>query len=161
MNYLTSHPFIDTIVVIIANLINIGMITIFWARTRHNFQLEHRIGGAQLTLIVPLLVVTVFNSVDSREWWTIVLPLLMVSFLLVELLLDYVLKLNFRQTRLLGPYLLLYYLALMGMIGYAFLTSEVLGFITLATYFIQLAATAYSYRKVGHGTGHALEGENR
>jgi hypothetical protein len=38
----------------------------------------------------------------------------------------------------------------MGMIGYAFLVGRVFGFITLVTYFMQLAATAYSYAKVGY-----------
>jgi len=63
------------------------------------------------------------------------------------------LSLPFRSSRLLGPYLLLYYLSPMGMIGYAFLVSEAYGFITLATYFLNLLATWYSYCEVGHGTG--------
>jgi hypothetical protein len=71
----------------------------------------------------------------------------------VEFVLDYWLELDFRHSRLLGPYLLLYYLALMGMIGYSFQVGRVFGFVTLATYFLQLAATGYSYRKVGHGLG--------
>ena len=52
---------------------------------------------------------------------------------------------------MLGPYLALYYLGLLGMIGYAFGAGKLYGFITLATYFLNLAATGYSYSRVGHG----------
>jgi formylglycine-generating enzyme required for sulfatase activity len=67
------------------------------------------------------------------------------------LLLDYVLKLEFRQTRWLGPYLLIFYAAQWGMIGFGFMVDRGPGFITLLTYFLSLAATDYSYAKVGHG----------
>ena len=81
----------------------------------------------------------------------VVLPVLMVAFILLELMLDYILKVNFRQTRMLGPYLLLYYIAQMGLIGYAFLVNKAAGVITLVTYFLSLGATGYSYYRVGHG----------
>ncbi|MCX6033751.1 MAG: hypothetical protein NTV38_02050 [Chloroflexi bacterium] len=69
----------------------------------------------------------------------------------VEFVLDYILKFDFRQSRWLGPYLGLYYLALLGMIGYTFAVGKLYGFVTLVTYFINLAATAWSYARVQHG----------
>jgi hypothetical protein len=74
-----------------------------------------------------------------------------VGFLILELILDYVLRLDFRHTRLLWPYLLVYYVALNAMIGYTFLVSEAFGFVTLATYLLGLLATWYSYSRVRHG----------
>ena len=75
----------------------------------------------------------------------------MIAFLILELLLDYVLQIPFRETRLLWPYLALFYLSAWMMIGYTFLVNKTYGFITLVTYFLSLAATAYSYSQVGHG----------
>ena len=75
---------------------------------------------------------------------------MMVLFLVVEFVLDYWLKFNFRHTAWLGPYFLVYYLALFALIGYAFLTGKSYGFITLMTYFINVAATFFSYARVGH-----------
>ena len=87
-----------------------------------------------------------------RCWlWLAALPGVMIVYLLVEWLLDYALKLPFRQSRWLGAYLLLFYLAQWAMIGYAFIVRPLYGFITLPTYFLSLGATAYSYAKVGHG----------
>jgi len=142
---------VDVIVFAIGNLVNLLMIGIFLSRPKGLKRVEYVLGIVQIAFIPPLVATVVINASQGRAWWFVVLPALLVAFLIVELLLDYVLKLEFRTTRLLGPYLLLYYLALMGMIGYAFLVSETYGFITLITYFMNLFATWYSYSRVGHG----------
>jgi len=77
--------------------------------------------------------------------------LLLILFLVIELLFDYILKLEFRKTALLWPYLTIFYVAEMAMIGYSFLIKKSYGFITLGTYLLSLLATWYSYAKVGHG----------
>jgi hypothetical protein len=87
----------------------------------------------------------------QREWWAITLPLLLIVFLVAEVALDYIARYDFRSTRLLGPYLFLYYVSIMGMIGYSFLAEKRYGFVTLATYFLSQIAALYSYLKVGHG----------
>lgn len=142
---------LDIAMFVIANLVNVLMIGIFLSRPKGLDRVEYVLGLILLVLGLPAAAIAVLNGLAGREWQFIVLPALLVLFLMVELLLDYILKLDFRRSRLLGPYLLLYYVALMGMIGYAFLVEQVYGFITLVTYFLNLAATAYSYRKAGHG----------
>jgi hypothetical protein len=108
-------------------------------------------GSGAVVLAVPLAGTVVLNALGQREWWTIVLPGVMILYCAVEIVLDYLLKSDFRHTRLLGPYLGLYYAGLMALIGYAFLVDRLAGFITLATYFANLAATLYAYSRVGHG----------
>ncbi len=148
-----DYRMVDTALFLIANLVNILLIGIFLSRPWGLRTLERILGLASIALVLPVGLAVVINALGGREWWTVVLPSLLVAFLIVELILDYILQLPFRSSRLLGPYLLLYYLSLMGMIGYAFLVSEAYGFITLATYFLNLLATWYSYSRVGHGTG--------
>jgi hypothetical protein len=142
---------IDLLVFVVANLVNLLMIAIFLSRAQGRRGVERALGVVVMSLAVPTALAISLNLLGGREWWTIVLPGLLVVFLALELVLDYILKLDFRRTRLLGPYLLLYYLALMGMIGYSFFVGKPYGFVTLVTYFLQLAATWYSYSKVGHG----------
>ena len=148
---MTQFGTVDTIMFVVANAVNLLMIGIFLSRPAGRHRVEHILGLILLALTLPAGAIVIINAANGREWWFVALPALLVVFLAVETILDYIMKLDFRRTRLLGPYLLLYYLALMGMIGYAFLASDLYGFITLATYFLQLGATAYSYRKVGHG----------
>jgi hypothetical protein len=141
----------DPAMFVIANLVNLFMIGIFLCRPLGLKTLERSLGLAQIALIAPIAIVAIANLRAGREWWTVALPALLIAFLLVELMLDYVLKVDFRHTRLLGPYLGLYYLSLMGMIGYSFGVGKPYGAVTLATYLLQLLATWYSYARVGHG----------
>ena len=147
INYRT----VDLVVFLCANLFNLLITGIMLSRPFGLARLENILGIIDLLLIIPLGVAVVLNFLGGREWWSYVLPLVLIVFLIVELLLDYVLQIPFRETRLLWPYLALFYLSAWLMIGYTFLVSKPYGFITLVTYFISLAATAYSYSQVGHG----------
>ncbi len=142
---------IDLAVFVIANLVNLLLIGIFLSRPSGLEKLEHILGLIVVALILPVGAVILLNALAKREWWTFVLPSLLILYLLIELLFDYILKLDFRSTALLWPYLLVFYVALMAMIGYSFLIKKSFGFITLGTYFLSLLATWYSYAKVGHG----------
>jgi hypothetical protein len=142
---------IDWTLFAVANLVNILMTGIFLSRPKGLKRVEKGLGIIVVALGIPAAISVLLNVLGKREWWSIVLPLLLVVFLTVELILDYILKLDFRHTSILWPYLLLYYISLWGMIGYAFLIGRNYGFVTLITYFLQLFATGYSYSKVGHG----------
>ena len=142
---------VDLAVVIIANLINLLLLGMFLARGAGQPQTGRTFGTGVVALAVPLGVAVVLNALAQRAWWTLVLPGLMIAYAVVDFVLDYLLKSDFRHTRWLGPYLGLYYAGLMALIGYAFLVDLLAGFITLATYFASLAATFYSYTRVGHG----------
>jgi hypothetical protein len=147
---MNGYQTIDLMVVIIANLINLVLTVIFLNRVFGRAEWEHWLGYGTVVMILPLTVIAVMNALAGREWAFWLLPMVMVVFLLFELVLDYLLKFNFRKTAWLGPYLLSYYLALFAMIGYAFLAGKTQGMVTLVTYFINLAATFYSYKRVGH-----------
>jgi hypothetical protein len=142
---------IDIGIFVIANLINLLLIGIFLSRPKGLKKVEHILGLFVVAMILPVGLAIILNILGKREWWAIVLPLILILFLAVESLLDYILRLNFRKTRWLWPYLFLYYLAMMAMIGYSFLIGKPYGFVTLGTYFLSLFATWYSYAKVGHG----------
>ncbi len=142
---------IDLAVVIIANLANLLLAGMFVARAIGQARVARGLGTGVVVPAVPLIVAVALNAVNGREWWTVVLPGLLVAYCAFEFVLDYVLRSDFRHTRLLGPYLLLYYAGLMGMIGYAFLVDKLAGFVTLATYFVSLGATFYSFARAGHG----------
>jgi hypothetical protein len=147
-----DYRIVDLGLVSIANLVMVLIIGIMLSRPFGLRHLERRLGLVSVACALPVALAAVLNALGGRAWWTVVLPLLLVAFLVLELILDYLLKLDFRHTRLLGPYLLLYYVALMGMIGYSFGVSDTLGFITLTVYLANLLATWWSYARVGHGS---------
>ena len=151
MGVVTDFPVIDIGIFIIANLFNLLLIGIFLSRPISMAKVERVCGLISVSMILPLAAAVILNLTGKREWWTVVLPSVLILFLAVELVFDYILKWNFRKTRWLWPYLLLFYAALMAMIGYSFLIGKTFGFVTLGTYFLNLLATWYSYAKVGHG----------
>jgi hypothetical protein len=129
---------------------NIIMVVVFLLRRMMVERLQ-AVGFIWAAFILVLAVVVALNIRAKRAWWAIALPLLLAIFLIVEVALDYIAKYDFRSTILLGPYLLLYYVSILGMTGYSFLTEKKYGFITLATYFLSQIAAFYSYFKIGHG----------
>jgi len=147
---ITSYHMIDLVVFIIANMTNLLLTVMFFLRARGRPKIGFYFGLFSVALGIPLAVVGIANLLGGRPWWTVVLPGLLVLYDTIEFLLDYVLKFDFRHSLWLVPYLCLYYLALMGMIVYSFIVRKPFGYITLVTYFINLAATAYSFSRVGH-----------
>ncbi|MGD8466363.1 MAG: hypothetical protein PVI09_21100 [Anaerolineae bacterium] len=141
---------IDLMVVLAANLFNLLMTAIFLTRPRGWKRFERIAGLLMVSLAVPLAAAAILNFVQGRRWWFVILPVPLILHCVVELLLDYILRLDFRRTRLLGPYLALFYLGQMGLIGYAFVAKPVYGFVTLATYFLCLGATRYAHAR-GYG----------
>lgn len=150
MNKLNSHQSIDLTAISVANLFNIIMVAVFLIRTMQTGHLQV-VGVIWVSLIAALAVVIFQNMKAKRRLWFSLIPTLFGIFLVVEVILDYVLKINFRNRGLLTPYLILYYTSILGMIGYSFLVEKKYGFITLITYFLSQAAALYSYMKVGHG----------
>lgn len=144
MENLTIYRLTDLSVFAIANLTNLLLAAMFLFRARGRSRVGSAFGWAAVMLGIPLLAAVVLNTLGVRPWWTVVLPALMVAYDAVEFLLDFVLKFDFRNSRWVGPYLGLFYIALMGMIGFGFALGKPFGFTTLATYFVSLAATAYS-----------------
>jgi hypothetical protein len=142
---------VDLAVFAMANAINLLLIIMFLARARRAQVVEKITGLVIVAMAVPLAAAATISALGHRAWWTWGLLLVMIGFCIVEYVVDYALKINFRNSRAMKPYLLLYYLALMAMIGYSFLLGKTYGYITLATYFLHMAATAYSYAKVKHG----------
>jgi hypothetical protein len=150
MNNRASFRTIDLTVIVVANLMNLMMVPVFILRTLEVGRLGV-VGLIWAAFILVLAPTIVQNARARREWWAMTLPSLLVLFLIVELALDYIARYDFRSTSLLGPYLLLYYVSILGMIGYAFLTEKRYGFVTLVTYFLSQIAALFSYFTVGHG----------
>jgi hypothetical protein len=105
------------------------------------------------SMALPLAVAAGLAVVDDADPWLVVLPLVFVAFAVVEVLVDVVLDVEVRTTRWLGPYLLAFYLAQWAVVGAAFIAAPTGGVVVLVTYFVCLAATGWSYRRVGHGVG--------
>jgi hypothetical protein len=105
---------------ILANLMNILLISIFIARLSERPKIEHWLGIILLLSIVPLTYLFISGISIRRPLLYFIQIGLMMTYLVVEFLLDYLLKVDFRQTpRIVIPYLMLFFSGAGGMIGVA------------------------------------------
>lgn len=147
MVFRIDHKTIDLALFVVANLANLLTAGIFLSRTLGQDCTETLLGLAFVSMALPAASAVVLNAMAGREWWTIFLPMPLIAFCIVELLLDYVFRIEFRSTGLLWPYSILYYVALISMIGYSFGIGKPYGFVALATYMLNLGATGYAFSK--------------
>ncbi len=140
----------EVLVVTAGCVANLCFAVMFVARVRSPGHAA-RIGFAGTAMAFPLLAAALIAIVTGMEIWDSILPMIFVGFAVVEILVDVVADFDVRSTRWLWPYLLSFYLAQWAVIGAAFRASPIAGAAVLGTYFVCLAATAYSYRRVGHG----------
>ena len=130
---------IDSFVVYLANLINVIMVFLFAVRIYYLPPLfEDILGIVAMVMGFCLGYIAFVNWRNGRNNWEIYLLIPVFLFFIVELLLDYILRIDFRNTALVGPYILFYYVGLWGLIGYAFRFDKKWGFVTLATYFLNM-----------------------
>jgi FtsH-binding integral membrane protein len=141
----TDYKKIDLIVVCIANLINVIMTILFTARIFGLSQVEYALGIVVMVMGFALGYVAFLNKENKREKWEVYLLIPIVLFFIVDLILDYVLSFDFRSTAIVGPYVLLYYVGLWGLIGYSFRFDKKWGFLTLATYFMNMALSVLAH----------------
>ena len=136
---------IDLTVVYLANLINILIAFLFLARMSGLTEIENTLGIAVITMGFALGYIAYLNKKNRRDKWETYLLIPIFLFMIVELILDYILVLDFRSTIVAGPYILLYYMGAWGLIGYSFRFEKRWGFITLGTYFIMMILSIYPY----------------
>jgi len=121
-----------------ANLINAIMAILFAARIFGLPQVEYALGIIVMVMGFALGYIAFLNKKNKREKWEVYLLIPIFLFFVVDLFLDYLFPFDFRSTAIVGPYILLYYVGLWGLIGYGFRFDKKWGFVTLATYFLNM-----------------------
>lgn len=105
---------------IVAILINVLVIALFIARLSHRPRIEYWLGIIIILGIVPLSYLFITAIGIKRPLLYFIQIGLMMTYLVVELIVDYVLKIEFRQTQwLVIPYIMLFFAGTGGMIGVA------------------------------------------
>ena len=104
------------------------------------------IGVPIITLIIPFTYTLNRFLKDSEEKRIIYSNAVIILYLLLELLLDYVLLIPFREILWMHvTYILVFYAAEFSIIGVSFKLSQRMGLIVLATFFVLLGCLIFSY----------------
>ncbi|MFC1928840.1 hypothetical protein ACFLXK_04470 [Chloroflexota bacterium] len=133
---------------VLANVINLATIAIFIARLFENPELGHWIGIIVQLSIIPLIYLLYSAKPLNRPKIYYIWISLMIVFIVVEFLLDWYPKVDFRDNlTIIIPYVMLFFGATGGMIGVASLAGKKWVVIT-ATSFLIMAVLAFVQRQI-------------
>lgn len=110
---------------VVAVMMNALCIVVFASRLAGRPGIGHTVGWIQFVLVIPLVALLVLAPRLGRPWLYYLQVGLMLAFLVVEFVLDYALKLDFRgNLRAVIPYVMLFFAGTGGMIGVAALAGR-------------------------------------
>jgi hypothetical protein len=142
----TSLQPYDLTFVISAIAFNLLIAAIFIAQKLGREKLVRILGFLWLCLLVPLTLVFVHYRRAGSEPWILVSFGLVFLYMLVELLLDYVLIIDFRSKVVTHiPYILLEYAALFSLIAIAFEVGQTWGTVVAVCFWILMGSLVYLY----------------
>ena len=138
--------FYDFMFVLSATLFNLLIAAIFIAQKNENDRLVKTFGIAWLLLGIPLLIVFIEYLGEGKSVDLMAAFLFVLIYMVVELLLDYVFKYDFRAKHITHiPYILLEYVALFSLVVLSFDISQIWGAIVSVCFWILMGSLVYLY----------------
>ncbi|MBA7565056.1 hypothetical protein ES708_06727 [subsurface metagenome] len=136
----------DIIFIISAIIFNILVSILYIATKFGNMEFVQVIGIIVLILIIPFTL-TLIGYIKEKEEKKIIISLIVILFyFFLEILLDYILIIPFRDILALHiPYIIIFYAADFSMIGVTFDKNKKMGYVVLATFFILLGCLIYRF----------------
>jgi len=137
---------LDMIFIISSIIFNISVSVLYIATKFGNMELVQVIGIIVLFLIIPFTI-TLIGYIKEKEEKKIIISLIVILFyFFLEILLDHILIIPFRDILTLHiPYIIVFYAAEFSMIGVTFDKNKKMGFVVLATFGILIACLIYMY----------------
>ena len=143
---LVSMNIFDLVFVLCAVAFNWLIIGVFIATKKERPELRAMFGVAFVSLGIPFTIVFIHYLLEGRDPLTMVRFGFVLFYIAVELLLDYILKIDFRQKPLTHvPYIVLEYIALFGLIGIAFSIDRTWGWMVSISFWAVLGSLIYLY----------------
>jgi hypothetical protein len=146
LSNLLSHCVYDLIFVITAVAFNLLISGVYIAQKQERGRLVRILGAIMISLAFPLVIVFIDYFIEGRAVWIMVYMGFIFAYMFVELLLDFILKMEFRTKPLIHvPYIVLFYIACFGFIGISFSIDAVWGYVVSVSFWILLACLIYLF----------------
>ena len=141
------NKFLNNILFVVSAIIfNIGVSSVYIASKFNNGALLQTFGAIVVLLLIPFTVSLIFHIKEKSEKKIIISLVIILLYLVLEIVLDYILKITFRDILALHiPYIIVFYAAAFGMIGVSFNIDRKKGFIVLTTFWILIGCLIYTY----------------
>ena len=135
----------DLIFVIAAVIFHLSIVGVYIAQKRGRDKLVRAFGSVTVLLGIPLLIVFGHYIASGEPSWKLVSFGFIFLYLLVEFLLDFVFKIEFRKKLLPHVlYIILFYIAIIGFIRMSFAVNHYWGYAVSIAFWILLGALIYN-----------------
>ena len=125
-------------------IFNISVSALYIATKLGDMVLVQVCGGIVISLIVPFTITLLGYMREKAKKRTIISHVFILFYLSLELLLDYVLKIPFREILAIHvPYIIVFYAALFSMIGVTFEKNKKMGAVVMVTFLILIGCLIY------------------
>jgi len=134
----------DSIFIFSSIIFNISVSILYIATKLGNMVIVQVCGAIVLSLIIPFTITFLGYMKEKAEKRTIISHVFILFYLFLELLLDYILKIPFREILAIHvPYIIVFYAALFSMIGVSFDKNRKMGFVVTITFLILIGCLIY------------------
>jgi hypothetical protein len=136
---------IDFIFICSSIILNVSVSLVYVSTKLGDIALTQVFGGIAVSMIVPFAV-TLLGYVRAKEKKRIIVSNGIVLFyLFLELLLDYVFQIPFREILVIHvPYMVVFYAALFSMMAVSFEKNKKMGYVVIATFWILIGCLIYN-----------------
>jgi len=134
----------DVIFICSSVIFNISVSALYITTKLGDMLLMQACGGIVISLIIPFTITLLGFFREKAKKRTIISNGIILFYLSLELLLDFVLRVPFREILIIHvPYIVVFYAALFSMIGVSFEKNKKMGYVVIVTFLILMACLAY------------------
>lgn len=135
---------VDFIFIFSSVVFNVSVSALYVATKLGDTLLMQVCGGIVISLIIPFAITLVGFSREKAGKRTIISNWIILAYLFLELILDYVFRIPFREILALHvPYIIVFYAALFSMIGVSLEKNRKMGYAVVVTFLILMGCLAY------------------
>jgi hypothetical protein len=136
---------IDIVFICASIILNVSVSLVYVVTKLGDLALTQIFGGVAVSMIVPFAVTLIgyLRAKESKK--TIISIAIVLVYLILELLLDYILQIPFREILAIHvPYIVVFYAALFSVMAVSFEKNKRMGYVVIATFWILIGCLVYN-----------------
>ena len=136
---------IDIVFICASIILNVSVSLVYVVTKLGDLALTQVFGGVAVSMIVPFAVTLIgyLRAKESKK--TIISNAIVLFYLVLELLLDYILQIPFREILAIHvPYIVVFYAALFSVMAVSFEKNKRMGYVVIATFWILIGCLVYN-----------------
>ena len=141
---MTRSQLLDILFICSSIVFNITVSVLYIAIKLGNMILVQVSGAIVISLIIPFAITSFGYLNDQAETRTIIAHVIILFYLFLELVLDYILNIPFREILVIHvPYIIVFYAAMFSMIRVSFDKNRKMGIVVILTFLILIGCLIY------------------